>query len=250
MRYNELTEYNKSERADVDKSAIYKPKLEKSGNPIGIIPNPSGGTFSVHYFSEENSCYYFAVDKNKNLIGHVTLQHVADNIWQVIDSHVLTPGHGIGTNLYHFIVRSGNKNKGVGLKRLIHDVNLSPPAEKLWRINLKGKGLTRKLYDKTENKEYSENDIGKKLEDGSIIIHPENDNYNEFTDPSGFGVWWFWLVESTTPQIQNHPIREMVISGDTTQAYNLVLENLETKKDTLLGMWVFSAINNSEDGDY
>ncbi|NJO65487.1 MAG: hypothetical protein HC836_47560 [Richelia sp. RM2_1_2] len=78
MRYAELTEYNRSERAAVDKSTIYMPKLEKSGEPIGIIPNPSGGTFSVYCFSEENICYYFAVDTNKNLIGHVTLQHVSD----------------------------------------------------------------------------------------------------------------------------------------------------------------------------
>ncbi|NJO59829.1 MAG: hypothetical protein HC836_16465 [Richelia sp. RM2_1_2] len=125
-----------------------------------------------------------------------------------------------------------------------------PPAERLWKTNLKNKGLIRKLYDKEENKVYGENDIGTKLQDGSIIVNPEDDTYNEFTDPSGFSVRWFWLVESSTQQIENHPVREMILRGDTTSAYNLVLENLKTKKDTSLGMWVFSAINNAEAGDY
>ncbi|NJO64679.1 MAG: hypothetical protein HC836_43035 [Richelia sp. RM2_1_2] len=155
MKYIEIFEYNKSPRSDRIDVSIVKNRLDKAIGPVGVIGVSS--MLYVFYFEDVGQCFYILSDRSKDSIhGYIMLINISNDIWQVKDAVVFDSNKGIGTTLYHFIVRKGNTAQNVSTKRLMHDTQLSQQAEKLWKDKLVSSGLLRKIYDKKLDTVYDE----------------------------------------------------------------------------------------------
>lgn len=126
-----------------------------------IIPN-----IDVYLNDDGTNCFYI-LKRNNDIIGHIWLQHIIDDIYQVKESSIKTPNQGIGSEIYHFIIKFGGIKDGekIPLKKLIHDTQLPVSAEHIWNEKLKNRGITMKIYDKCLNKIYNISDVGKLTSD-------------------------------------------------------------------------------------
>ncbi|NJO64676.1 MAG: hypothetical protein HC836_43020 [Richelia sp. RM2_1_2] len=216
MKFAKLVEYDQDPRTTVYPESIVQSRLDKAKMPIGQVSSLTQ-TFLVYYYEESNQGFYIISNREKTeLYGHIIIEHIAGDVWQVKDAYVKIQGEGLGTNLYFFIIRVGNKNKGVSLKKLIHDTQLSPIAERIWKVSLVKKGITRKIYDKKLGKVYSEADIGQLTSDGVAILNPENDKTDYENDSLSRNMRFFWLVESMYAQQSNLLLREEFLEKGLT----------------------------------
>jgi hypothetical protein len=182
---------------------------------IGVLENPQNDKFleklieyppigvllgNINVFMNdsayENICYYI-LKKDNAIIGHMRLEFIIDNIWQVKETSIKTPSQGIGIELYHFILKFGGvkNSKKIPTKKLINDTQLSTFAEQLWLSSMSKKGINLKIYDKILNKSYDVNDIGNLTDDNVKIIHPKND-VSEISDYDAVSMRFFLLAES------------------------------------------------------
>ncbi|NJO64259.1 MAG: hypothetical protein HC836_40650 [Richelia sp. RM2_1_2] len=216
MRYSELDEYNKGELGKTPENII-RNQLNNA-TPVWTL-----GKDTVFYYDNYPDAWYILATADKSEIkGYVWIRLVKDNIWKVMSSEVKTPGKGIGTELYHFIIGVGNHNKNLPKRSLIHDTQLSPAAEKLWKEKLPNRGLNFFIYDKKLNKKYDLADIGKKTSDGVEILDPEKDFIDLQINPTAdleTDIRFFWLAESvntTLTQYPIHPLKQKIIEGIIT----------------------------------
>ncbi|NJO62375.1 MAG: hypothetical protein HC836_30370 [Richelia sp. RM2_1_2] len=228
---------------------MIQPRLEKA-EPAGVIAKDKTH-ITIFYYDEYPICWYILSDLQKSSIfGYVMLEHVSNNIWQVRDAVVTESGKGLGTNLYYFIVRTGNNLKHVQTKKLIHDEQLSPAAEQLWKKNLVKKGLVRKIYDRQLDQIYPENSIGSALADGTIILNPEEDTVRLELGEHLSDIRFFWLVESITAQPNIHPLRNRFFDeGLSDFLYESVIQGIKNK-DKKIGSWIWFAFNDADIDDF
>lgn len=249
MKYTKLTEYNKSPRSDRIDISIIKSRLDKAVGPIGLVGVDKA--FYIFYFAEDGQCFYILSDRNReDVYGYVILNHISDDIWQVKDAIVFDTNKGIGTTLYHFIVRKGNNLQNVQTKRLIHDTQLSPQAERLWKDKLVSTGLIRKIYDKKLNKMYDETMIGKPAADGIGIKNPEDDIVDTFLDYDHSGMRFFWLVESQHKQPSISELRnQFLLEGRTSDVDERVLSGIKDN-DKTVDSWIWCGDNINMPGRF
>lgn len=231
MKYSELTEYNKENVKPVISDSILLPRFRKSIGPVEKFSTNTPQQFFIFFLDEGNSCWYFISDKNKSkLHGFMRTEHITDDIWQVKEISVNPTGIGLGSSLYYFIIRSGNTRVGLTTKKLIHDLQLSPAAEKVWNSSIFNRGLNRRVYDRHLNKIYDETDIGKQTQDGVEILNPEQDTVDFTTDVLGHGMRFFWLAESKDAQPTFNEIRHRCLTEEFTE--ELFQETLKTQNSS------------------
>jgi len=88
--------------------------------------------------------------------------------------------NGIATGLIDFIV----KKQGY---KIFSDFLLSQNGEDLWLSILKYSQCSISIIDLKTGVDYSLNDVGKKLSDGTIILHPKDDNGKKPNLKKGIG---------------------------------------------------------------
>lgn len=249
MKYAEISEYNKSPRSDRVDLSIIKNRLDKSVGPIGVIGVDK--MLYIFYFEDVSQCFYILSDRNKdNIHGYIILINISEDIWQVKDAIVFDANKGIGTTLYHFIVRKGNTVQNVQTKRLIHDTQLSQQAEKLWKDKLVSIGLLRKIYDKKLDTVYDENMIGKTAIDGAVIINPEEDIIDTFQDYDHSSMRFFWLVESQYAQPVTSNLRnKFLLEGRTPVVDEEVWLGIKNG-DKSVGSWIWCGDNINLPGSF
>jgi hypothetical protein len=183
------------------KDAALRDKI-KNSSPIGTVR-----TFFVYYVEEYDTCYYILSNRSKDHIeGYLSARHVVDDIWQVQTAIVKTKGKGIGSDLYHFVIRIGNAKQNVTKKRIINDTQLSTDAEKLWLKTLPKLGITLKIFDRKLQTTYTFDDLnsGKLTPDGVKLIHPKQDVVDTVQDYDNSTMRFFLLAESNqVPKIHN-----------------------------------------------
>lgn len=194
MKIKELLEYNIG-NAETPASSELVEKMRRRGEFLTKFNGTDGYPVKIFKSVDHNNLWFIAEYKDE-IIGYIKTDELPTNpqILQVKDAQIYFAyqNQGIGTRMYSALALSAGY-------RFIHDTQLSPQAEKIWKEKLPGLHLIKGIYDRKRDQVYPQDKTGYSTEDGKIILNPEHDTSDPIEDYDGSGQRFFWIFEGKHP---------------------------------------------------